>query len=105
MSKKIVFVMIVALLIVSLAVFADNATVKYGGIVKIAFSTGLQTQNYNPFSPNFLYGGRTIYEPLLNFNLYTGSVSPWLATSYKWEDNNLKLIFNLRKDVQWSDST
>jgi len=103
MSKKIVFVMVIALLIVSLGVFADNATVKYGGTVNIGFVTGMQIENYNPFSPNFLYGGRAIYEPMLNFNNETGDVSPWLATSYDWEDNNLKLVFNLRKDVQWSD--
>jgi len=103
MSKKIFVAIVIVLLVASLAVFADSATAKYGGTVKIAFSSGLQTQNYNPFSPNFLYGGRTIYEPLLNFNLYTGSISPWLAASYSWTNDNLKLIFNLRKDVQWSD--
>ena len=44
-----------------------------------------------------------VYEPLLVFNRATGSYLPWLATSYEWSADNLKVRFALRPGVAWSD--
>jgi len=36
-------------------------------------------------------------------NPLNGIITPLLATSYKWEDNNLKMVVTIRKDVKWND--
>ncbi len=62
------------------------------------------TENFNPFSPNQLYGYMYIYEPLYIVNSLTGAQTPWLATSYKWV-NDKQLQFTIRSGVKWSDGT
>jgi peptide/nickel transport system substrate-binding protein len=103
MSKKIVFVMVIALLIVSLGVFADNATVKYGGILRTVVDWGPLAFNLNPLGPNGLPVMPEIYESLFFPNIMTGEMIPVLGVSYKWGDQNLKLIVETRKGVEWSD--
>jgi peptide/nickel transport system substrate-binding protein len=36
-------------------------------------------------------------------SLQSGKVTPWLATSYAWSNNNQTLTFNIRPGVKWSD--
>ncbi|GCE22117.1 ABC transporter substrate-binding protein [Dictyobacter kobayashii] len=57
--------------------------------------------NFNPYSPNVLVTGY-IYEPLMVENSYACQPTPWLATSYKWQDAQT-LTFTLRDGVKWSD--
>ncbi|HEX6291217.1 MAG TPA: ABC transporter substrate-binding protein [Herpetosiphonaceae bacterium] len=61
-------------------------------------------RNFNPFSNAFLFPTvHGIYEPLMIYNVVKGELTPWLATEYAWSDDNKKLTFKLRDDVQWSD--
>lgn len=93
------------LLLVMFLTFVGFSVVKYGGDAVVGLTTIKLQENYNPFSPNcqyFLKGG-ILFEPLLFINNMTGTEEPWLAESYGWKNNNKTLIFNLRKDVKWSD--
>lgn len=60
------------------------------------------TDNFNPFSPNLRWGSYFIYETLYAVNAETGSQTPWLASSYKW-DSPTKLTFTTRNGIKWSD--
>ena len=63
-------------------------------------------RNFEPLNPVSIprcptRGG--IYESLYLNNPITTDWVPWLATNYKWENNNKKLLFTTRSNVQWSD--
>ena len=63
-------------------------------------------RSFNPFrgEAGFLWPAAAgVYEPLVVYNRATGSYVPWLATSYDWSADNLKLRFALRPGVVWSD--
>lgn len=61
-------------------------------------------RNFNPFSSAFLFPTvHGVYEPLMIYNVVKGELTPWLATEYKWSDDNKKLTFTLRDGVKWSD--
>jgi peptide/nickel transport system substrate-binding protein len=61
-------------------------------------------RNFNPFSANKLGSVNTaIYEPMMIYNKSTGELVPWLATAFKWSDDNLSLTFTLRPNVKFSD--
>jgi peptide/nickel transport system substrate-binding protein len=61
-------------------------------------------RNFNPFSPDVRYPAQTaMYEPLMVFNKNTNELIPWLATAYKWNDDNTELTFTIRQGVLWSD--
>src|SRR6056297_2594949 len=93
------------LLMVLFLTFVGLSEAKYGGEAVVGLTTIKLQENYNPFSPNcqyFLKGG-ILFEPLLFINNMTGTEQPWLAESYAWRNNNKTLVFNLRKDVKWSD--
>jgi peptide/nickel transport system substrate-binding protein len=61
-------------------------------------------RNFNPFSANKLGSTNTaIYEPMMIYNKSTGELVPWLATGFKWSDDNLSLTFTLRPNVKFSD--
>jgi peptide/nickel transport system substrate-binding protein len=61
-------------------------------------------RNFNPFSPDVRYPAQTgMYEPLLVYNKATGELVPWLATAYKWNEDNTVLTFTIRQGVKWSD--
>ncbi|HDM76344.1 MAG TPA: ABC transporter substrate-binding protein [Deltaproteobacteria bacterium] len=99
--KRSILILLLLVSITSILVMGGN--IKYGGVAVLGLSSGLSTLNYNPFSPARLFGVFLIYEPLLNVNVLTGEVKPWLAESYEWRNNYLELVFYLRKDVKWSD--
>ncbi|HEY0604730.1 MAG TPA: ABC transporter substrate-binding protein [Herpetosiphonaceae bacterium] len=61
-------------------------------------------RNFNPFSNAFLFPTvHGIYEPLMIYNVVKGELTPWLATDYKWSEDNKTLTFTLRENVKWSD--
>ncbi len=63
-------------------------------------------RNFEPLNPVSIPRWPTkggIYEPLYIYNPIKTDWVPWLATNYKWENNNKKLLFTIRSDVQWSD--
>jgi peptide/nickel transport system substrate-binding protein len=76
--------------------------VKYGGTLREVMPWGPQTLNFNPFVPTNL-PTHAIYEPLFYVNMLNGDTTNLLGTSYKFEDNNLKLIITTRSGVNWSD--
>jgi peptide/nickel transport system substrate-binding protein len=76
------------------------------GVLTISDESGaLWTCGFNPYNGNvsFLDFG-PVYEPLMFVNsLESGKVTPWLATSYAWSNNNKTVTFTIRKGVKWSD--
>lgn len=79
---------------------ADN-----GGVITISDAQFLWTCGFSPYnsSSNFLSVG-PVYETLSFVNtMQNAKVTPWLATSYAWSDNNTVLTFTIRKGVKWSD--
>ncbi|MCY0899402.1 MAG: ABC transporter substrate-binding protein [Firmicutes bacterium] len=92
----------------SFGAFAANrpaAKVPHGGTVTyINVSGSLDVDNFNPFSPDYMGSNiMQIFEPLLFYNLYTGAITPKLATSYHYENNHKTIVFDLRKGVKWSN--
>src|SRR5512133_1136334 len=61
-------------------------------------------RNFNPCVADPLEATLTaIYEPMMIYNKSKGELVPWLATAYKWSDDNLTLTFTIRQNVKWSD--
>jgi peptide/nickel transport system substrate-binding protein len=60
---------------------------------------------FNPFNPNVaILPFGPVYEPLVFMdNLESGKVSPWLATSWVWSNDNKTVTFTIRNGVKWSD--
>ena len=72
--------------------------------LSIGVEVGASTlqRNFNPFSPNKLEGTSYMYEPLYVINSLNGKETPWLATSYEWQDNQT-LVMDVRSEAKWSD--
>lgn len=62
-------------------------------------------RNFNPFFQSQCRwpGTAGIYEPTIIFNRATGRFVPWLARSWRWENDNKTLILQLRDGVAWAD--
>jgi len=100
--KKVGIFLVVSMLILGIFVFGEN--IKYGGVVNIGGSApDSVAANFNPFSPNADQVLGFVYEPLMYVNSLNGVITPMLATSYKWEDNNLKMVVTIREGVKWND--
>ncbi|SDS48427.1 peptide/nickel transport system substrate-binding protein [Friedmanniella luteola] len=59
--------------------------------------------NYNPFAPKQLTK-TWLYEPLMIQNSLDCTVTPWLATAYRWQGAT-RLTFDIRQGVTWSDGS
>jgi peptide/nickel transport system substrate-binding protein len=59
--------------------------------------------NYNPFAPKQLTK-TWLYEPLMIQNSLDCTVTPWLATDYRWQGAT-RLTFDIRPGVTWSDGS
>jgi peptide/nickel transport system substrate-binding protein len=78
-----------------------------GGTLTISDAQFLWTCGFSPFNPNsnFLSVG-PVYETLMFVNtLQNAKVTPWLATSYAWSDDNKVVTFTLRPGVKFTDGT
>jgi len=65
-------------------------------------------RNFEPLNPASVPRWPTrggIYEPLYIYNPIKAEWIPWLATKYKWQNNNKQLLFTIRSGVKWSDGT
>jgi peptide/nickel transport system substrate-binding protein len=70
--------------------------------------TAIFVRNFNPLleAGNVRWPTRrAMYEPLLVFNPLRGEYVPWLAESYRWNDDRTELRFTIRRGVRWSDGT
>ncbi len=100
--KKTMILLVVSMLILGIFMFGEN--IKYGGTVNFGAWPGVGVAaNFNPLSPNADMSIMFVYEPLMYINSLNGAITPMLATSYKWEDSNLKMVVTIRKDVKWND--
>jgi peptide/nickel transport system substrate-binding protein len=103
MRRVISFAAVVAL---GAAVWAGFGTAAGGSSVTISNEQGTTwTCGFNPFNPSvqFLSIG-TVYEELVFVNgLKSGATTNWLASAYKWSNNNKTLAFTIRSGVKWSD--
>ncbi len=100
--KKILVVFVVIIFVLNLSVLGEN--IKYGGNLKVVNAIGGNlVPNFNPFSPSAVSILPVIYETLFSVNILNGDIVPILGTSYRWEDDNLKLIITTRQNVKWSD--
>jgi peptide/nickel transport system substrate-binding protein len=103
MKKKVLLIVVSAIVFLLVFSFADGA-IKYGGIPSFGIAGSTWMDDFNPFTYGSIsYADGLIYEPLFYANYETGDIEPWLATSYEWKDNNLELVFQLHKDIKWSD--
>jgi peptide/nickel transport system substrate-binding protein len=62
---------------------------------------------FNPFNPSDApYSVGVTYETLDFIDaLNNATVTPWLASSYAWTNNNKTLTFTIRSGVKWTDGT
>ena len=60
--------------------------------------------SFNPFNPNtYFFSLGMTNEELYYVNSIGGTMTPWLATGYKWSDNAKVLTWTIRKGVTWSN--
>lgn len=64
-------------------------------------------RNFNPFLPTQARWPTPsgIYEPLLIYHTLEQRYVPWLATGYRWENENRALVMTIRQGVRFSDGT
>ena len=78
----------------------------YGGTLSLGGSAPTTINaTFNPFSPSTDPAVYFVFEPLIYVNPLNGNTIPFLATSYKWTDNNLKMDVTIRSGVKWNDGT
>jgi peptide/nickel transport system substrate-binding protein len=76
-----------------------------------AITTGPFTRQFNPLlsATGSLqangYAVLTIYEQLMLENYSTGTLQPWLASSFAWSKDGRSLTLHIRPNVKWSDGT
>jgi peptide/nickel transport system substrate-binding protein len=70
-------------------------------------SAGVFADNFNMFSPNAEDPTNgMIYEPLFFYDTAkSGSVQPWLGTSFAWSNGGRTVTVQLRHGVEWTDGT
>lgn len=70
-------------------------------------SAGVFADNFNMFSPNAEDPTNgMIYEPLFFYDTAkSGSVQPWLGTSFAWSNGGKAVTVQLRHNVKWTDGT
>lgn len=90
----------IVMLMLALGVCSVNAKAVSQELT-IALVGDIGTMNPHLYDSNM--GAQTlVYEPLVTLDR-NGAIIPWLATSWRFEDNDRRLVFNLRENVKFSD--
>ena len=103
--QKIIVKTFLAVFFIFLACEQNTVKDRDGLVIATEFFTSW-VRNFEPLNPASIPRWPTsggIYEPLYVYNPVQTEWVPWLATDYKWENNNKKLLFTIRPDVKWSD--
>lgn len=82
------------------------AGAQYGGVLKVALAGDPQCVDpQQPGNNTALNIGRQITDSLTDQDPRTGAIVPWLATSWKVEDDSRRFTFVLRDGVTFADGT
>ena len=85
---------------------AHGATPQYGGILKVALDGDPACVDpQQPGNNTALNIGRQITDSLTDQDPETGNIVPWLATSWKAEEDNRRFTFVLRDGATFSDGS
>ena len=85
---------------------AHGAQPQYGGILKVALEGDpLCVDPQQPGNNTALNIGRQITDSLTDQDPETGNIVPWLATSWKSEDDNRRFTFVLRDGATFADGS
>jgi len=78
-----------------------------GVAVVLPTQSATWVRNFNPFLPTQARWPTPsgIYEPLLIYHTLEQRYVPWLATGYRWEQDNRALVMTIRRGVKFSDGT
>ena len=82
-----------------------NRTLIMAGLGGEHFGGFTDIENFNPHSSGLSRSGmyQAATEGLFYFNMLTGELIPWLATSYEYDDGYGGVTVNIRDGVEWSD--
>lgn len=85
---------------------AHGATPQYGGILKVALDGDPACVDpQQPGNNTALNIGRQLTDSLTDQDPETGNIVPWLATSWKAEEENRRFTFVLRDGATFSDGS
>lgn len=70
--------------------------------LNVAWPSNVGPLNPHLYSPNQMFAQAMVYEPLVRY-MPDGSVSPWLATSWKISQDGRIYTFTLRQGVKFTD--
>lgn len=106
-AARALVALLLTTLLASLLSCAPPAKPKDPGVLVVSKEQAASwTRNFNPLSPLAAPRWPTmagIYEPLVVYNSVQGAYVPWLATSWKFNDDSLGVRVTLRDGVHWSD--
>ncbi len=79
--------------------------VEEGVAVVVPTQRATWIRNFNPYFESQVCWPTCagIYEPTIIFNRAKGKFVPWLARSWRWENDNKTLVLSIRKGVKWAD--
>lgn len=106
--RGILFLSGLMILTLLLAACGSNATPqaskKQVPLSIVGVTNGDWPKNFNPYSSTVNSGAQgMIYETLMFYNRFDGSVKPWLAASQQLSSDATSVTYHLRQGVKWSD--
>ncbi len=111
-NKKRYLVISVIILILSMALLGcssesvknPDSSEKDNNMITFAWPRDIGEINPHVYNPSQLFAQSMVYEPLVSYQ-DGGELKPHLAESWKISEDGKEYVFNLRKDVNFSDGT
>ncbi|AGK54394.1 nickel ABC transporter substrate-binding protein [Bacillus sp. 1NLA3E] len=111
-NKKRFKLMSIMIVILSLALLGcssesvekSESTSKRDNMITFAWPRDIGELNPHVYNPSQLFAQSMVYEPLVSYQ-DGGELKPHLAESWKISEDGKEYLFNLRKDVKFSDGT